>query len=55
MMSLQEPKRTDHLQRAELKLESAEASGATDKFLRAIAYALLAIAFELRKLRDKMT
>jgi hypothetical protein len=42
---------TDRLHRAEVVLESAEASGATDKYLRAIAYSLLAIAFELRGMR----
>ena len=47
----QEPKWTDRLHRADVMLDSAEFSGATDKFLRAIAYALLAIAFELRELR----
>jgi hypothetical protein len=53
--ALQQSKTTDRLNRAEAIFESAEQSGATEKFLRAIAYGLLAIAFELRKLHDKMT
>jgi hypothetical protein len=51
--SPQEPKRTDRLNHAQVILESAETSGTTDKFLRAIAHAILAVAFELRALRRK--
>jgi predicted nucleic acid-binding Zn-ribbon protein len=51
--SLRESKLTDRLNRAEAKLADAEKSGATYEMHRAIAHAVLAIAFELRELRRK--
>jgi hypothetical protein len=47
-------KRIDRLDRADAILAEADKSGRAEYFLKAIAHALWAIAFELRKVRDKM-